>query len=539
MFIDAHTLPRDTELRADVCIVGAGAAGITLARELKGTKLEVCVLESGGLAPDPGTQALVAGDNVGFPYYDLQATRVRVFGGTTIHWAGVCRPLEPIDFEAREWVPQSGWPITKASLDPYYARAQPILELGPYDYDVAHYATSTDVPLPLRSDRFETAISQISPPTRFGQVYRQDLERPRNVRVVLFGNLTEIEMARESGEVARLHAATLDGNGFTVRARIYILAAGAIENARLLLVSNRERPAGIGNDYDLVGRYFMEHLVVPGAVFLPSHRSVVSDLYRARKRRGVMLNGYLVPSPATQRGERLLNMRTWLENADLRTALYWTSEGIRTADALQEQVRGQAPGDALAEHVWRVIRDLDDVSMYAYLTFLRPEPELPAYLLTSHIEQMPNRDSRVSLSDRRNALGFPRAKLDWRFGRAERYSLQRAMELLGEEFGRAGLGRVRIIPDNIELEGPPFAKGASGDTGWPPGVRGGYHHMGTTRMGSSPRTGVVDEHCRVHGVANLYLASSSVFPTAGYTNPTLTIVALALRLADHVTPLLS
>lgn len=535
MLIDAHTLSRDAELRADVCVVGAGAAGITLVRELTGTRLDVCVLESGGLAPDPATQALAAGDSVGFPYYELERTRIRVLGGTTIHWGGVCRPLDPIDFEPRNWVPHSGWPLTKASLDPYYARAQPILELGPYDYELGRYQTPTDAPLPLRRSRFETAISQYSPPTRFGQVYRRDLERAPNVRVLLFANLTEIEMAPESGEVAGFRAATLDGNRLTVRARLYVLAAGAVENARLLLVSNRQRPAGIGNDYDLVGRYFMDHLVVPGGVFLPSHRSLVSGLYEHAATRGVGRQGYLVPSPGTQRRERLLNLRTWLDDTSLLDAVSWTSRGVRAADSLQERVRRHALGDDLGEHIWRVIGDLDDVSLYAYLTFLRPEPELPAYLLTSHVEQAPNPASRVTLSERRNALGFPEARLDWRFGEAERHSLRRAMRLLGEEVGRAGIGRVRVIPDDIELAGAPFNKGASGQAGWPPGVRGGWHHMGTTRMGSHRRNSVVDEHCRVHGVPNLYVASSSVFPTSGYTNPTLTIVALALRLADHVT----
>src|SRR5882724_11390730 len=147
MFIDARTLPRGTELHADVCVVGAGAAGITLAREFIGTNLDVCVLESGGLDPDPATQALAQGENVGSPYYDLELARARVFGGSTIHWAGVCRPLDTMDFEPREWVKHSGWPLTKAQLDPYYARAHVICQLGPYDYELRNWQTPAALPL--------------------------------------------------------------------------------------------------------------------------------------------------------------------------------------------------------------------------------------------------------------------------------------------------------------------------------------------------------------------------------------------------------
>ena len=318
-----------------------------------------------------------------------------------------------------------------------------------------------------------------------------------------------------------------------MRARVYVLAAGGIENARLLLTSDRVQPAGVGNGNDLVGRYFMEHLTVPGAVFLSSREGIVGDLYRTEPHRGIRRCAYLVPSPATQREERLLNMRSWLAEASHLDALRWTGHGIQAADALEEGLRRRQLGD-LAGQIWRVISDLDDVAMYTYLTFLQPGRHLPAYHLITHIEQAPNPDSRVSLSEKRDELGRRRVKLDWKFGSLEKHSFSRGMELLGQELGLAGLGRVRIIPDNLELEGPRFRRGARGHTGWPPGVRGSYHHLGTTRMATDPRNGVVDENSRVHGIANLYVAGSSVFPTAGYTNPTLTIVALTLRLADHL-----
>jgi choline dehydrogenase-like flavoprotein len=384
--------------------------------------------------------------------------------------------------------------------------------------------------------------------TRFGQLYREEIGGASNISVLLCGNLVEIETTPNAREVLRLHAAYIGGGRFTIRARAYILAAGGIENARLLLASDRHRPAGIGNEHDVVGRYFGEHLTVSGAFFLASRDDLVTDLYNSLRQFGVKRCAYLVPSPETQQTERLLNMRTWLDDVAQLTALRWSGPGIQAADDLVEALRrGEVPDD-LPEHLWRAITDLDNISMYAYFTFLEPKKKIPAFLLTSHIEQAPNPESRVTLSDERDELGMRRVKLDWRFGELEKHTFRRGMEILGEEVGRAGLGRVRVIPEGAHLEGPEFQDGKGrldrsqvpDYSGWPPpGVRGSYHHLGTTRMASDPRNGVVDADCRVHGIANLYVAGSSVFPTVGYTNPTLTIVALSLRLADHVKALLT
>ena len=528
--------------------MGGGPAGITLAREFIGSARKVCVLESGGFDLDLATQALTKGQNVGFQYYDLGLIRPRIFGGSSSHWGGVCRPLDATDFEHRDWVPHSGWPLSRAQLDPYYARAQPLCQLGPYDYDLRNWVTPTTQALPLASRRLLTAFSQFSPLTRFGQLYREEIGGASNISVLLCGNLVEIETTPNAREVLRLHAAYIGGGRFTIRARAYILAAGAIENARLLLASDRHRPAGVGNDYDVVGRYFGEHLTVSGAFFLASRDDLVTDLYNSLRQFGVKRCAYLVPSPETQQTERLLNMRTWLDDVAQLTALRWSGPGIQAADDLVEALRrGEVPDD-LPEHLWRAITDLDNISMYAYFTFLEPKKKIPAFLLTSHIEQAPNPESRVTLSDERDELGMRRVKLDWRFGELEKHTFRRGMEILGEEVGRAGLGRVRVIPEGAHLEGPEFQDGKGrldrsqvpDYSGWPPpGVRGSYHHLGTTRMASDPRNGVVDADCRVHGIANLYVAGSSVFPTVGYTNPTLTIVALSLRLADHVKALLT
>src|SRR3989442_12313117 len=246
MFLDVRHIAGGTELGCDLCIVGAGAAGITIARELADSKLSVLLLESGGLQLDSHTQDLYSGENSGRPY-PIRDSRLRYFGGATNHWWGWCRPLDQIDFEEREGLRHSGWPLSRAELDPYYARAQRICQLGPFRYDTAFWAETIGIKPFSLGGRVDSAILQFSPPTRFGEVYRNDLRRSTNVRVLLNANLVGLELAPGSAVVRRARVATLAGKRFAIRVRQLVLAAGAIENARLLLASNDVQRAGIGN----------------------------------------------------------------------------------------------------------------------------------------------------------------------------------------------------------------------------------------------------------------------------------------------------
>ncbi|HEU4616718.1 MAG TPA: FAD-dependent oxidoreductase, partial [Gammaproteobacteria bacterium] len=333
MIIDARGVAEGTRLDADVCIIGAGAAGITLARELAGGPLDVCLLESGGLTPDARTQALYEGKNVGWPYYSLDALRLRFFGGTTNHWGGVCRPLDDIDFAARSWVPSSGWPFGKAELDPYYRRAHEVCQLGPYDYDVAAIEDASRQRFHLDAARLETTMCQYSPPTRFGQVYREALERAPNVRTYLYANAVDLVPVESGRALSHVQAATLEGARFTVHARRFVLATGAIENARLLLASNGNRAGGLGNDHDLVGRFFMEHLSFPAGLLVPTMPGAAFKLYTQHS---AMRGGHgfgqahLSLPEAVLRRERLLNVRSWLPHARELDALRGTSEGVES-----------------------------------------------------------------------------------------------------------------------------------------------------------------------------------------------------------------
>jgi choline dehydrogenase-like flavoprotein len=521
VLIDARELPDGHLVQADLCILGAGAAGITLAKELIGSALEVALIESGGFELDADTQALYRGELVGHPNHPLDASRLRYFGGTTNHWGGTCRPLDAIDFEQRAWVPHSGWPFDREHLDPFYARAQTLCELGPYAYEAAHWQSEEFPTLPLAGERLTTAVFQQSPPTRFGQVYRDEIVRASNVTVYTHANLLGYDTNEGASEVVRARLGTLSGRRHAVAATTYILAAGGIENARLLLLSGTEQQPGLGNAHDLVGRYFMDHLGMQSAVIMLSDPELRLGLYRARRQapdtmiEGTGIKAFLTPTPELQRREQILNCAARPRETKWQEA----TPGARALNGvLGDLRRGHWPDD-LTVHIGAIMQDIDELARVAYARLRGETP--PAFRINYWMEQTPNPDSRVTLAEERDAFNLRRVRLDWRFTEQELRTTLRMQQLLAEELGRAGIGRLRLDE-------------ALADGAWPAEASGSFHHMGTTRMHEDPKQGVVDAHCRVHGVANLYVAGSSVFPTSGHANPTLTIVALAVRLADHL-----
>jgi choline dehydrogenase-like flavoprotein len=515
MIEDARQLPKDTLIETDLAIIGAGAAGITIARELAGTAIQICLLESGGLEFEQGIQNLYRGENSGRWYFPLDSCRLRYFGGSTNHWGGWCRPLTPIDFEARDWIPHSGWPITRAELNPYYERAQTVTETGPFRYDAtAFWEKQVGAKmLPFSQGLISTTFFQYSPPTRFGTRYRDVIEQAGNVRALLHATVTEIETGESGAEVTGLRVATLGGPSFRVRARRYILATGAIENPRLLLLSNRAQPAGVGNTHDLVGRFFMEHPHIPiVANMVTSRPEAFNAAYTQHlSLADTIVHSALIPTEALLRRERLQN------------AVF--TIGVLGIYDVENLAQAAPADDQRARDVFFLQNDLgprrETDHPPAGFNDWPPAGALGASCaLGCACEQAPNPESRVTLSEQRDALGLNRTRLTWRLSETDKLSLNRILRAAATEFGALGIGRVRPT--------------LSDDGQWPDEVLGGYHHMGTTRMADSPEQGVVDANCRVHGVANLYIAGSSVFTTSGASNPTLTIVALALRLADHL-----
>jgi choline dehydrogenase-like flavoprotein len=510
MHLDARQLPDHTHIEGDICIVGTGPAGLSIAMEWEGTPYKVILLEGGGFDYDDQVQDLYAGQTTGQRYYPLRSTRLHYFGGTSNHWAGFCSTFDPIDFEKRAWVPNSGWPIKRPDLDPYYARAQQVLDLGPYRYDVGYWQQqdpSLRSLLPQNPVVWDK-VWQFSPPTRFGKKYGDAIRGSRNIHLYTYSNLTEITANESVNAIEKVTVRNLAGKTHTVKARHYILACNTIQNARLLLAACPQAPKGLGNDHDLVGRHFMEHLEIQSAwVYLP--RPDPMKLYTFNF--GITkMRCELAITPAAQEKYRILNGTCSFFPAELARGMRSQIEVWNSGDPRKNQKQMQSDWQGHEKKAAAVPSGYN------------------AFQLKTRVEQSPNPDSRITLLTERDELGMQRAQLHWALTPLEKYSIRTFYELVGQQVGRQGIGRIRVMD---YLQDP-------NDHSWPDFTSGGWHHMGTTRMSDDPHTGVVDPHCKVHGVSNLFIAGGSCFVTAAAPNPTLTIVALSLRLSDHVKKLI-
>jgi choline dehydrogenase-like flavoprotein len=535
MFIDTRGVDDGQEVDTTVCIVGAGVAGITLAMELDQLGIDTCLLESGGFKPDDETRDLYRGENVGLPYAFADGSRSRYLGGSSNCWGGWCRPLDPWDFDKREWVPHSGWPFGLDELAPYYARTHALLKLGPNNFDPAFWESAIGRPdvrrVPLVTGRVRDTVAQFSPPARFGKLYRKDLERSSHVRVFLHANVVHIDTDADATHVTRIQVATLSGRRITVAAKRYVLAAGGIENARILLASNRVRPAGLGNDHDNVGRFFMDHPRMMSASVRFSKAWARNKLYDIKYHyqnasvaaHGTPISSQFALTPQVLRDERLLNARVWFFSM-------FYGEGSLGSEALIRCKQGllgkDQPGWRLRDDLATMARHPVDTIGFGLTRLLQPRPLITDVKLQAIVEATPNRDSRVSLSETRDRLGMPRVKVAWRLDDLVQHTFDRTFALVAEELQASGVAQVVL---DTPLEGHP----------WPLTLEGTWHHMGTTRMHDSPREGVVDRNCKVRGIRNLFIAGSSVFPTVGANFPTITITALTLRLAEHLARSLS
>lgn len=552
---DSQEIPSGSTLEADICIIGAGPAGIALAREFREDSLQVCVLESGGSDLDPSLESLYSGEIGGLPYARLETTRGWGFGGTSQLWdfeigsggpGWQCRPLDEWDFLVRDWIPYSGWPFDLESLVPYYRRAQEVCGLGPFQYEVGYSRGDGETAW----QAFRPVVFQYGPSRLFWDTYRAEIGVAQNVHVYLGAVTTGFEASRTGDRVIRVRGRRSGGEAFYVAARVFVMAAGGIENARLLLLSDDVRPGGLGNEHDLVGRYFMEHPHVRTGIFLPSESgdSRIPD-QTIRSIGNAPVATWLAPTAETLALERLpsfglklVPLRSTARTRYLAMRRPLSAGGRSLKGFITALQRGQLPERPLAD-LAGILGDLGGVGA-AVSTRLRwrmnetirslraglgrPERDHQVQGVDVMVEQIPNPDSRVMLSDRVDGLGSRQVRLDWKVRSEDRRALVRIQEILDEEMRRLGMGRTYRGSD---------ADRYSRVLGLAPldrGLGGGHHHMGTTRMHTDPRRGVVDPTCRVHSLSNLFVAGSSVFPTGGFANPTLTVVALALRLADHL-----
>jgi choline dehydrogenase-like flavoprotein/nucleoside-diphosphate-sugar epimerase len=533
-------------LEADVCIVGAGAAGITLALDFIDSKLDVLLLESGDTTFDPQNQSLYEGSVVDERLHSQPVRfRQRQFGGSTTIWGGRCMPLDAIDFESRSYVPHSGWPIELSDVMPFYPRANRLCEAGEFAYTVADAFSRPLRPMieGFQSTHFATdGLERFSCPTNFAARYGHRLRSARNIRVVLHANVTSISLPAGARQVESLRVETLNGRRWQARARFFVLATGGLEVPRLLLASREQHAEGIGNGHDVVGRFYMCHLAgtigalrFRGATARVHHGYDVSDdgtycrrrlALRPAVQRTLGLGNFIarlhhprIPDPAHHNSIlSLLFLARPLIPYEYAKRLHGT-ERISGSQWLHHFCNVAArPFDAFG-FAWHMLRDRKWADRKFPSVIIRSRANL--YSLDFHAEQQPNPDSRVRLSRDLDALKVPRLLVDWRYASGDVQTVRGALALLAADLTTDGVGELCYDPQSVELEMTRY---------------GAYdgHHIGTARMGRDPRTSVVDANCAVHGLANLYVAGSAVFPTSGQANPTLTIVALALRLAAHV-----
>jgi choline dehydrogenase-like flavoprotein len=546
MLRSANQISAGEVLKTDVCIVGAGAAGISMALEMSGKGLQVLLLEAGTAAVDPATQALYAGQVADERMHSpTDKYRHRRYGGSTTIWGGRCMPFDPIDFEKRAFIPLSGWPIGYEDVAPYFPKANQYLEAGRFEYDADTAFNPPAAPM-LRgfaSARLRTnGLERFSCPTNMAARYGDRLRAAADVTVLLEANCTGIRLNSSGSHVESLDIATLGGSRFKVKARATVLAVGGLETARLLLASNDVQATGVGNAHDVVGRYYMCHiagnvgtLAVHGPVNNVHHGYEVSP-------DGIYCRRRLQLTEDAQRALGVGNMVARLHFPKITDPAHRSGvlSGLFLARNFISYEYGKrlkdGDGNSLvqyARHVWNVVTGpIDTFSFLLHWLSKRTfsARKFPSVILRNksnrfslevHAEQIPRADSRVTLLPTADALGVPQIKVDWRYGKEDIETVRKTLKAIAEEFAASGVAAFEFNDATLEQDLLRF------------GAYGG-HHIGTARMGKDSTTSVVDANCAVHGVSNLFIASSAVFPTSSQANPTLMIVAMALRLAAHI-----
>lgn len=511
---------------ADMCVIGAGAAGIAMALEFAGSSTSVVLLESGGATAEPHGRPpyqVLPGRHLALVEDD---TRQWYFGGNTNNWAGNCRPLDDVDFTPRDWVPYSGWPMSRDDLTPYYERAQSTSGLGDYRwYDVDACRPHLQHP-PFDGDpgTLATRMMQVCPVLSFAELHRDRLEAAENIRVLLHATALRLETDPGGERVRAVEFADAEGQRARVTAKVFVLAAGGVENARVLLSSNDVRAEGLGNANDLVGRFFMEHwhFVIPLGDWRASTDLALYD-FDSHAPDGLQGTGFETVGDAAVWAQLVLTEELLYERRLPGLSMWFlrlpqSTPGMVALARMAASLRGRAMLDPLTD-LRLVLTDPGEVPRHVLRRLReRGRARSEGWVLNAQIEQEPDPDNRVRLSTRTDAFG----------------RLEPALDLsIRPEVRRRHLESVKIAAAALGLDGARTSRQVELLLG--AGRFGFYfHHMGTTRMASDPARGVVDENCRVHGVDNLFVAGSSVFPTGGTAAPTLTIVALALRLADHI-----
>lgn len=553
--IDGRSLSAGTRLAADVCIVGAGPAGITLARTLAAEGVDVLIMESGGPKASASAQSLNSGHvDPGSHHPPIDMYRERRLGGSSTIWGGRCIPFDPIDFEQREHVAHSGWPISYDEVARFYEPALKECEAGAFQF-------GEDALLSNESfiEGFETAggtnnsleagLERYSPPTNFARRYGKIMLAQRNLRLVIESTCVELKTRNGGGHVEGAEFATSAGNRFSVSAKVFVVASGGLETVRLLASSTKNHAAGLGNGHDLLGRFYMCHIegTVGELRLTPETRRVAWNFEPTRD--GVFARRRLRISDKVQHEQHLRNTIFRLHHANpvdpghgnaVLSLMYFAKQFIlpeyrrkitsTELVAVQEMPKGSA---FWRRHAMNIVAGVPTLATfipkwiigrhfrYRRLPYVALHAANGAYPIDFNAEQEPNPDSRVTVVTERDHFGQPKLSVSWKATDNDVSAIERSYRQLDDALRQAGVGRIDFghqdLGDMLRRCGPV-----------------GGHHIGTARMGVDEKSGVVDAQCRVFEADNLYLAGSAVFPTCSHANPTLTALALTLRLADHL-----
>jgi len=520
------------DLNADVVIIGGGAAGIAMARSLAEGRQKVIVLEAGELDYSDTCQQFAKGTTSGIPYFALDEARYRMLGGSTFRWGARTAPLKPLDYAERDWVKPSGWPIAPAELAPFYEQVYSLVDIQmPFGFDDDVWDFLATKPEKFDPALFQYNGFQFGKNLLFGSVYRDILKRADSIEVLLGAQVLNIATDAAGRHVDHLEVGHIGGARAKVRGRRYVLAAGGIENPRLLLLSDRVNPSGLANSSDTVGRYFMEHPTVSGGRILSDRLQHIVDIFSPGLIAGRLVEVALSLTPEEQRAERLLSAyaraAVVVDEGDATQAMRELLNNLRHR-RLPYQLSWYQKNKWLTQRLATVMRDpFSIVSNTVRHALGQPKRfRLSSVYLELRTEQEPNPDSRVTLGQSLDAFGQRQAHLHWELTEQDKRTMRVLTQKVDGELRRLGLGHLEMAPWL-----------ATDDLEFGPDLVGGHHHIGTTRMSADPAFGVVDANCRTHDIDNLFIAGSSVFPTAGFVNPTATLLALSLRLADHLTQL--
>lgn len=516
MFIQASDI-REDEAQFDICIVGAGPTGIALAESLRTSNLRVALLESGTHTPSNEANELNEGEVGGLRFAGLTEGRARAFGGAGHLWAGQCLELQSIDFEARDWVPHSGWPIEKKSLSNWYRKAEELLKVIGEKYDETNWKKQhLTNPLAGSSD-LVPLFTVMTGYRNVGRLFTKKFQQAKNITVILGAHALYLE-SEEVGHVTGVRIAG-DNRLTVVRAKNIVLCCGGIENARLLLLSKRSEAPAPGNTSGLVGKYFQDHPNAFVGEFVPSNLRLIQDhfglLYRGRTR----YFPKFTLSEAIQRKYKVMNAAMHFEFAEPEgSAIDRARELVR---ALRSKKNVKNVSIRFAKHAAKDIPDFMNVAARRYIRGLSPANPRARVQLQVHLEQAPNPHSQIVLSEELDRYGMQKAKVVWALSDIEKHTLDVAIKTASEELQKCSLGTLK-----------PYPWLSSSD--WPHNLYDAYHHAGTTRMSLEASDGVVNSDLRLHDTKNVFVCGGSVFTTSGFANPTLSMMALALRLGNHL-----